>query len=480
MHVMIGQLIDSKYRIVRLLGEGGMGAVYEGENVRIGHRVAIKVLHAEIATRGDVLERFEREAQAAGKIGSDHIVEVYDLGELPDGARYMVMEYLEGENLSSRVQTHGRMSAGAIAPILLQLLEGLGAAHAAGIIHRDLKPDNIFLVREKKTGADFVKIVDFGVSKFGRSSPDGAMSMTRTGTVIGTPYYMSPEQAKGSKHTDHRSDLYSVGVVLFECATGRVPFQADTFNELMFKIVLEPPPDPETLVQGLDPRFAAIIRKAMAREQDARYQNAAEFQTAIAEWMASAGVGNGVFVQAPPPRAPMNSGGEFAPGAPTLSTATQGVGAPPAVALSKTAGSLPGAVATSPEPGAAKKANTGLIAGLVVAVGLIAAVGIFVATKGKARPAGEGEDRGAAAAATTSTVVTAPVVSAAPAVTAAPSAVVSAAPAVVAPVDASAGSAVAEPPHVHGRHDGAGAKPGPTAAPSATVQVKGRTIRTDL
>ena len=284
MHVMVGQLIDSKYRIVRLLGEGGMGAVYEGENVRIGHRVAIKVLHSDIATRGDVLERFEREAQAAGKIGSDHIVEVYDLGELPDGARYMVMEYLEGENLSSRVQSRGRMTSDAIAPIMMQLLEGLGAAHAAGIIHRDLKPDNIFLVREKKTGADFVKIVDFGVSKFNRSSPEGAMSMTRTGTVIGTPYYMSPEQAKGSKHTDHRSDLYSVGVVLFECATGRVPFQADTFNELMFKIVLEPPPDPETLVQGLDPRFAAIIRKAMAREQDARYQNAAEMKRELDDY----------------------------------------------------------------------------------------------------------------------------------------------------------------------------------------------------
>src|SRR4051794_39799677 len=123
MDVTIGQLIDKKYRIVRLLGEGGMGAVYEGENVRIHHRVAIKVLHAGIATRGDVVERFEREAQAAGKIGSDHIVEVFDLGELGNGARYMVMEYLEGENLSARIQSAGRMTAEAIVPIMMQLLE---------------------------------------------------------------------------------------------------------------------------------------------------------------------------------------------------------------------------------------------------------------------------------------------------------------------------------------------------------------------
>ncbi len=196
-----------------------------------------------------------------------------------------------------------------------------------------MKPDNIFLVREKKTGADFVKIVDFGVSKFNMGSPDGAMSMTRTGTVIGTPYYMSPEQAKGSKHTDHRSDLYSVGVVLFECATGRVPFQADTFNELMFKIVLEPPPDPEVLVQGLDPRFATIIRKSMAREADARYQNAAEFQQAIAQWMPQRvqGRGQGYSRQAPPPRAPMISGGDFV-------TTQVGPHTPPVPVLSKTAG----------------------------------------------------------------------------------------------------------------------------------------------
>ena len=201
--VTIGQLLDKKYRIVRLLGEGGMGAVYEGENVRIHHRVAIKLLHAGIADNASVVERFEREAQAAGKIGSDHIVEVYDLGELPSGSRYMVMEYLDGENLTARVTKAGRLTPQVAAPLMVQLLEGLEAAHKAGIVHRDLKPDNIFLTKDKR-GEDFVKIVDFGVSKFNQLSGDSGMSMTRTGAVIGTPYYMSPEQAKGSKQSDHR------------------------------------------------------------------------------------------------------------------------------------------------------------------------------------------------------------------------------------------------------------------------------------
>jgi eukaryotic-like serine/threonine-protein kinase len=478
MQVTVGQLIDSKYRIVRLLGEGGMGAVYEGQNVRIGHRVAIKVLHAELAMRGDVLERFEREAQAAGKIGSEHIVEVYDLGELPGGARYMVMEFLDGENLSARVQTSGRMTAHAIAPLMLELLDGLGAAHAAGIIHRDLKPDNIFLVRDKKTGKDFVKIVDFGVSKFSQTSPDAVMSMTRTGAVIGTPYYMSPEQAKGSKFTDHRSDLYSVGVVLFECATGQVPFQADTFNELMFKIVLEPPPDPEVIVQGLDPRFAAIIKKAMAREPGARYQNAAEFQQAVADWMATAGLtSSATFQAAPPPRPPMPSAAELA----STSALSQ---PPPVAALSNTAGSLPGAVSTRHPPAGEKKSKVPLIAGVAVALALVA--GAVVVVKGRQAKGPAVADHGPPVA--TASAVVPPAAPTPVTLAAVPSATTSAAApvasAAAAPPEAGAESAGAGHSYTAGpswNAGRAGASPAPTPAPSATsAQVKGRTIRTDL
>ena len=283
MPLEIGQLIDGKYRILRLIGEGGMGAVYEGENVRIGRRVAIKVLHAALTGNKEVVQRFEREAQAAGRIGSDHILEVIDLGELADGDHFMVMEYLDGEPLGYRIQRLGRMSPPELAPIAKQLLRGLGAAHKAGIVHRDLKPDNVFILREKAGQRDFVKIIDFGISKFQPLGSDG-MKMTRTGTVMGTPYYMSPEQASGSKEADNRSDLYSVGVILYEAVTGRVPFEATTFNQLMFKIVLAEIPPPQTLVPELDPAFASMILKGMARDVNHRFQTAEEFISALESW----------------------------------------------------------------------------------------------------------------------------------------------------------------------------------------------------
>jgi eukaryotic-like serine/threonine-protein kinase len=280
-----GQIIEGKYRIVRLLGEGGMGAVYEGENVKIQRRVAIKVLHAGVAENVNAVSRFEKEAQAAGRIGSDHITEVLDIGNFDDGSRYMVMEYLDGSTLSDRIKQRGRMSPMECSHVLIQLLEGLQAAHNAGIIHRDLKPDNVFLLLSKAGRKDFIKILDFGISKFNSLSGDSAMSMTRTGAVMGTPYYMSPEQAKGAKSIDARSDLYAVGVILYEAITGQVPFNADTFNELIFKIVLDPPVPPEQFVPTLDPAFSAIIRKAMAREPEQRFQTSTEFQQALLQWV---------------------------------------------------------------------------------------------------------------------------------------------------------------------------------------------------
>src|SRR5262249_51924029 len=156
-----GQIIEGKYRIVRLLGEGGMGAVYEGENVRIHRRVAIKVLHPGTAANTDAVARFEREAQAAGRIGSGHIAERIGRGNLPEGDRFMAMEFLDGESLSQRIQSSGRLAPQEAAAVMIQLLDGLGAAHGAGIIHRDLKPDNVYLIRSRRGQADFVKILDF-------------------------------------------------------------------------------------------------------------------------------------------------------------------------------------------------------------------------------------------------------------------------------------------------------------------------------
>jgi serine/threonine protein kinase len=284
-----GEIVDGKYRIVRLLGEGGMGAVYEGENTRIHRKVAIKVLHSGVAEQGEAVARFEREAQAAGRIGSDHIVEVLDLGTLQGGDRYLVMEYLDGEGLGSRIKARGRLTPAELCPIAHQLMEGLAAAHGAGIIHRDLKPDNVFLLKSRAGTQDFVKLLDFGISKFNQLSGDSGFSMTRTGAVMGTPFYMAPEQAKGSREMDHRVDLYAAGVICYEALTGQVPFDADTFNELLFKIVLEEPRPLEQVDANIDAGFAAIVTKAMARDPAHRFQTAKEFQEALGQWAAGHG-----------------------------------------------------------------------------------------------------------------------------------------------------------------------------------------------
>jgi eukaryotic-like serine/threonine-protein kinase len=283
MDLLIDHVYADKYRVVRVLGQGAMGAVYEAENVRIRRRVAIKAIHAGLAGKRDAVARFELEAQAAGRIGSRHITEVLDTGQLADGTRFMVMEFLEGATLHERIRTRGRLKPEEIAPIAVELLDGLAAAHRAGIVHRDLKPANVFLVATE--GADFVKVLDFGVSKFNALDGGEGMNMTSTGMILGTPFYMSPEQAKGLRLVDRRSDLYSVGVILYEAITGQVPFSAETFNELIFRIVLESPPPAEQFVPDLDGAFAVILRKAMARDADQRFQTAEEFRAVLAAWL---------------------------------------------------------------------------------------------------------------------------------------------------------------------------------------------------
>jgi serine/threonine-protein kinase len=277
------QVVDGKYRIVRLIGAGGMGEVYEGENLLIRRRVAIKVLIAAASANADAVRRFEREAQAAGQIGSDHILEVLDLGKLPNGNHYMVMEYLDGETLAERIVRHGHLTPEQIAPIARQFLAALASAHAAGIIHRDIKPDNVFILRSKAGRSDFVKLIDFGISKF--SNLKGVDRTTRAGSLLGTPCYMSPEQARGKGETDVRSDIYSCGVILYEAVTGRLPFEGETFNDLMFKIALSDAPSPLTYIPALDPEFVWIIERAMARDPAARFQSVAEFSDKLDVWM---------------------------------------------------------------------------------------------------------------------------------------------------------------------------------------------------
>jgi serine/threonine protein kinase len=359
-----GDIIDGKYRIIRLVGEGGMGAVYEGENTRIHRRVAIKILHSGVAEQAEAVARFEREAQAAGRIGSDHIVEVLDLGALANGDRYLVMEFLEGEGLGSRIKALGRITPPDLYPVAHQLLEGLAAAHGAGIIHRDLKPDNVFLLKSRASQTDFVKLLDFGISKFNQMSGDSGFSMTRTGAVMGTPYYMAPEQAKGSREMDHRVDIYAVGVILYEALTGQVPFSADTFNELLFKIVLEEPKPLSVMDPSIDAGFSAIVTKAMARDPAHRFQNAREFQQALAQW--ASGQGSMLVSQLRVPTTGLSASSMGRASAPMLGTGTPGT-------WSQTGANLEAGLESIP-----KKSNTGLYAAVAGGL-LVLGVGGFFA-----------------------------------------------------------------------------------------------------
>lgn len=277
-----GTVIGGKYRVVRRIGEGGMGTVYEGENIRIERRVAIKVLHEHVASTPEFAQRFEREARASARIGSPHVCDVLDLGDFDSGERFIVMEFLEGESFEERL-VKGRITAHELAPIAFEVLEGLGTMHQAGVIHRDLKPANVFLARRPGGRAETVKILDFGVAKL-LPRGDEPNHMTSTGTMMGTPLYMSPEQARGARDVDGRTDLYAASVMFYRALTGEMPHSGDNLHELLFKIVLEDPRPIRELAPDVDDHFAAIVTRGLARDADQRFPSARAYQAEIAAW----------------------------------------------------------------------------------------------------------------------------------------------------------------------------------------------------
>jgi len=266
-------LLDGRYRIDHLLGEGGMGAVYLASHVGLGRQVAIKFLHADLISREEVVGRFYREAQAAAAIRHKNIIEVFDVGMSPKGEPFLVMEFLEGESLAGLLKRVGPLDLAAACAVMEPVLQALQVAHRKGIVHRDLKPDNIFLAHQHGE-PPVVKIIDFGISKFTQGELD--KWRTKTGSVMGTPAYMSPEQARGSAGLDHRTDIYSMGTILFEMLTGALPFAGTNFAEYLSAMLVDEPRAPQSVYADFPVAAEPVLRKALAKNPDQRFQNATE------------------------------------------------------------------------------------------------------------------------------------------------------------------------------------------------------------
>ena len=273
---LVGQVIADRYHIVKKLGEGGMGAVYLGEHVKMGRKSAIKVMAASMSQDPDAISRFNREAANASRISHVNVCQVYDFGETPEGLIYLAMEFIEGKSLKDVIEEEGALNAVRAASILKQSAEALQAAHDLGIVHRDIKPDNIMVVKARD-GSDVVKVVDFGIARAVGGDESG-QKVTKTGLVVGTPEYMSPEQLSGDK-LDGRSDIYSLALVLYRMLTGELPFKADSAQEVMIKRLTDDPLPLEEARPDLSfpPKLQLVMNNALARMPAERYQSASEF-----------------------------------------------------------------------------------------------------------------------------------------------------------------------------------------------------------
>lgn len=272
--------VVGSYRILGKIGEGGMGSVYVAEHTLIGRQAAIKVLQREMSHRQDLVTRFFNEARAATAVKHPGIVEIYDFGYHTDGSAYIVMEFLEGETLSARLRRIGPLPAARAAALGRQVAGALGAAHAKGIVHRDLKPDNIFIVRDLDIpDGERTKILDFGIAKLAAGDQLG-ISKTRTGAVMGTPAYMSPEQSKGAGNVDARTDLYALGCIVFEMVCGRPPFLAEGGGEVMAQHIFAPVPAPSSIAP-VTPQLEQFLLRALAKDPAQRFQSAEDMSAAL-------------------------------------------------------------------------------------------------------------------------------------------------------------------------------------------------------
>ncbi|MFK8003410.1 MAG: serine/threonine protein kinase [Polyangiales bacterium] len=294
---LIGRVLSGLYRVTGRIGEGGMGTVYNALHVHLNKPFAVKVLAERIAKNQDAVERLRQEAQAASSIDHDNIVDVVSFDATPDGRVYLVMELLDGTSLGDLVE-RGPMDLERALPIHYQLCDAIGAAHDNGIVHRDLKPDNVFIVR--KAEADFVKVLDFGISKV-KSNEAEQVRMTKTGQLMGTPLYMSPEQAKGEMSVDHRADIYSMGVMLYEMLAGRPPFEGGNYFQLLWKHGNEVPLPLNEVRTSIPATVSDAVMRSLAKDPADRFQSTAQFRAALVGAAPSIMTSPERLVSLPPP-----------------------------------------------------------------------------------------------------------------------------------------------------------------------------------
>jgi serine/threonine-protein kinase len=281
--VRAGDVLAGKYRVERVLGAGGMGVVLAAQHLDLEKRVAIKLMRAEMLADAGSVARFLREARAAVRIESEHVARVLDVGRIENGAPYLVMEFLEGVDLQARLRERGPMPVPQAVDFLVQACVGVAEAHALGIVHRDLKPANLFLIR-RSDGQPLVKVLDFGISKLADLGSESGMSVTKTGSVMGSPLYMSPEQMRSAKDVDARSDIWALGVILFELLTGRTPFLGTTLTEVTVQVITEPPPPVRSLRPDVPGGLEAVIQRCLEKDRRVRFSNVAEVARALVDF----------------------------------------------------------------------------------------------------------------------------------------------------------------------------------------------------
>jgi eukaryotic-like serine/threonine-protein kinase len=278
---LIGLVVSDRYRIIRKIGEGGMGAVYQAEHALIEKRIALKILFQDLTRRPDLVARFLQEAKSASRIGQENVIDISDFGQTADGLVYIAMEFLDGQDLGRLLKTERSMPWLRARPILMQITKALRAAHGHGIIHRDMKPENVYLI-SREGRADFVKVLDFGIAKVVSADEAGGPRLTQTGMIFGTPEYMSPEQAQGHP-PDHRLDVYAVGCIMYQMLTGSVPFTADSFMGILTKHLVEAPIPPRQRRPDLDipADVEAICMRALEKDREKRWPDMDAFYRAL-------------------------------------------------------------------------------------------------------------------------------------------------------------------------------------------------------